>query len=629
MSNLSQYVASRPDSISHSLLRLTCSDCSIRFLDISSRHIRALTDDCKSRFVHRKVGATIAAAQSAETENGFGDDSSALNIALCFRFHSVDLSRNQIDDILGVVAFRNVTALDLSCNRLKTLESLEPLTLLSELRSLNLTGNHVCGLLNYRALVIHMFSISSLRAPTLIELDLEPVSPDERKSSATVVASEVPLVSAIIGFRLWRLVAESMLQKSQLHNEMRSCGTLVVGVPRPPRIEFVLHGVVGICQEPIDMKMADHIFPLRCEEHISHLVNRLREEATLFARCTTSTAQGCWAQLLSEEVLNCCKALTSLPQRVSTNDKRFGFSCCPRCSILHFDETSKSTSTVAMCQVEASLKCTNQISTSKVSQADLFFRISLARSCFSVWKRSLLARLHRINRLKRHCFSRLVMLSRIVASNRILLSNWNRRTRARCWLRWKTAMDFRAKAADKLQRWFPCSFLSRVCRASQMCSGDDVRPQQLLLRELWNRWSTRYRFHQTIAQACISASELKDVPPSTRVDSHTQTDASLSSLIPHSHGTVSPDPSPSSECLFGIAVTLQNENRYLVDRLFASEERAARLQQRLELAINSLRNKTEELEASELDRSNLGEALRAYENERQQYIDALRALTER
>lgn len=86
----------------------------------------------------------------------------------------VDLSLNnltEIDDV--IVKYSKIKILYLHGNNISSLEKLNKLSTLTQLRSLTLHGNPIEAFSNYRAYIVHTL-------PQIINLDFSPVVPSER-----------------------------------------------------------------------------------------------------------------------------------------------------------------------------------------------------------------------------------------------------------------------------------------------------------------------------------------------------------------------------------------------------------------------------------------------------------------
>ena len=93
------------------------------------------------------------------------------------------LSSNNLRSLRGVAQFGRLKTLSVGDNLLATFDDLDPLRELPALRTLNLEGNPVTFLPNYRLHALH-------RLPRLTELDKKPVRAGERREAAAVLKTE-------------------------------------------------------------------------------------------------------------------------------------------------------------------------------------------------------------------------------------------------------------------------------------------------------------------------------------------------------------------------------------------------------------------------------------------------------
>ncbi|KAL6778123.1 hypothetical protein ACKKBG_A17010 [Auxenochlorella protothecoides x Auxenochlorella symbiontica] len=143
------------------------------------------------------------------------------------------LSKNLLQSLEGIQAFRGLRALSLGDNPLSTLDSLRPLAALPHLESLHLDGCPVASLPYARA---HL--VATLPS-TLASLNGAAVTPVERSAAPALLATEARLLGLARRGARGAHALRRVLLLTRLHAELRAelgvrCAAVASGTARPP-----------------------------------------------------------------------------------------------------------------------------------------------------------------------------------------------------------------------------------------------------------------------------------------------------------------------------------------------------------------------------------------------------------
>ncbi|KPA82440.1 hypothetical protein ABB37_03507 [Leptomonas pyrrhocoris] len=235
---LSSVAQAIPAVINSSLEKLSCSARGIDEVDIYPAVLSALTANGAPHGVAADALAVVRAARlnrSHKLKDGAGaqarkrEDSymASFNVGIAMSLHTVLLSRNRIGNLLGIVQFKHCVRLSLLGNRIRTIESCEPLALLPDLQYLSLEFNPVAQLSHYRAHLLricawpHELSAQTCR---LRKLDSTAVTSAEVKHAVLCLQREQTLLPELL-YRMQLLAfLGDMEKRNGLHRELRQRG---------------------------------------------------------------------------------------------------------------------------------------------------------------------------------------------------------------------------------------------------------------------------------------------------------------------------------------------------------------------------------------------------------------------
>lgn len=218
---LSSFVQNHPSSIDSTLTILNCDNQRITTIDVDPLHVQS------SGTSNVLTTAPSLATHSRPLE---------LNLAISASIEVLILSRNLLSNLLGIFQFSKCHTLNLSNNRLTTIESCQPLSTLRHLKRLTLAGNSVCRLPNYRP---HLLSITSSQSPSeneqsasglrfcrLHTLDDIPVTLEEELEARVQLRTEQTIIPRLTRKKRLCTFLDSYLQRKFLHSEMQRRGLL-------------------------------------------------------------------------------------------------------------------------------------------------------------------------------------------------------------------------------------------------------------------------------------------------------------------------------------------------------------------------------------------------------------------
>ena len=233
---LSTFVNSHPSVVDSTLTVLHCDNKAIDVIDIHPlfSHRFVLQDGSSSSVV-------IANSNTQRTE---------LNVAIVSLIKTVILSRNLIRELDGIFQFSNCHTLNLSNNRISTIDACRPLHTMQKLKVLTLAGNPVCRLPNYRAHVLSITSGESLnegnqnfnRFCRLQSLDNIVITLDEELNSRLQLRHEQIIIGRLSRKKRLNVFLESYVQRKFLHAELHRRGAASTG---STSFEFILS--LGVC----------------------------------------------------------------------------------------------------------------------------------------------------------------------------------------------------------------------------------------------------------------------------------------------------------------------------------------------------------------------------------------------
>eukprot|EP00002_Diphylleia_rotans_P002877 TRINITY_DN11875_c0_g1_i1.p1 TRINITY_DN11875_c0_g1~~TRINITY_DN11875_c0_g1_i1.p1 ORF type:complete len:1286 (+),score=247.62 TRINITY_DN11875_c0_g1_i1:119-3976(+) len=128
---------------------------------------------------------------------------------------TIFLSNNNISSLMGFSQFANLRTLSIANNLISDLEDIDQLHSCSQLHILNLEGNPITLIPNYRYHVIQ-------KLPRLRLLDSKEVSVAERKLVSQVIKKEEMVLNMMFSNEMLILKLEKGIQKLRIHTELRS-----------------------------------------------------------------------------------------------------------------------------------------------------------------------------------------------------------------------------------------------------------------------------------------------------------------------------------------------------------------------------------------------------------------------
>ena len=203
---LSRFVLLHQNAIDSRLRILSCANRNIAEIDVSPQIAQLILAEKKLHFLPCEL--------TYNTHDG-------MNIAIAFQLQSVDLSRNAIRSLHGIVQFKHLVRLDLRGNAISRIEDCEPLCCLTSLQQLDLANNRVTYLPHYRPHVLQICSINFCPRNTRIQLlDRKEVTFDEKRDAAAALAGEGKKLAELMPIVCCTHLLESAWKKLVLHSEL-------------------------------------------------------------------------------------------------------------------------------------------------------------------------------------------------------------------------------------------------------------------------------------------------------------------------------------------------------------------------------------------------------------------------